>query len=89
MKLIASLNAINSQVWAFLIVLVGCAAVISFHKAGIDIGIAAGIIGAGVNMFSAIAKAQQPGQHLQLDTNPDPSQPAPPPILVPTPAQPK
>lgn len=60
MKLVAALNAINAQVWAFLIVLIGCAAVLSFHKAGVDIGIAAGIIGAGVNMFTSTTKNPAP-----------------------------
>ena len=71
MRLILAINSINSQVWAFLVVLVGCAAVISFHKAGIDVGIAAGIIGAGVNMFTTSLKQQQPGQHLEIDSTPD------------------
>ena len=39
MKFIATLNSINPQVWAFLILLTGCIAVLTFHKAGIDIGI--------------------------------------------------
>ena len=58
MKFVAALNSINAQVWAFLILVIGCAAVLSFHKAGIDIGIAAGIIGAAVNMFTGMTKAQ-------------------------------
>jgi hypothetical protein len=55
MKFIAALNAINGQVWAFLILITGCAAVLSFHKAGIDIGIAAGVIGVAGNMFTSHA----------------------------------
>lgn len=77
MRFVQALNSINSQVWAFLVVLVGCAAAISFHKAGIDIGIAAGIIGAGVNMFtSSLRQQQQPGQHVEIDSTPDPTRPA-------------
>jgi multisubunit Na+/H+ antiporter MnhC subunit len=53
--LIGALNAIGSQVWAFLLLICGCAAVLCFHRAGIDIGIAAGIIGAAVNMFQSQA----------------------------------
>jgi hypothetical protein len=53
MKFIAALNAVNSQVWAFLVISIGGAFVLAFHKAGIDVGIAAGIIGAGVNMFTS------------------------------------
>lgn len=76
MRLIQALNSINSQVWAFLIVLVGSVDVWLFHQAGIDIAIAAGIIGAGVNMFTQANKQQQPGQHLEIDSTPDPTQPA-------------
>ncbi len=76
MKFIQAINSINSQVWAFLVLIVGCAAVISFHKSGIDIGIGAGIIGAGVNMFTSSLKQQQPGQHLEIDSNPVPMAPA-------------
>lgn len=83
MKFIAALNSINSQVWAFLIVLVGSVDVYFFHTAGIDVAIAAGIIGAGVNMFSQIAKQQLPGQHLQMDSNPDPTLPEVPPAPKP------
>ena len=58
MKLIAALNSINPQVWAFVLVVIGCTSVVVFHKNGIDIGIAAGIIGAGVQMFTSSSKAQ-------------------------------
>jgi len=57
MRFVQAVNSLGPQVWAFLILIVGCAAVLSFHKAGIDIGIAAGIIGAAVNMFTGIARA--------------------------------
>jgi len=73
MKFIAALNSINAQVWAFLIMVTGCTSVLVFHKAGIDIGIAAGIIGAGVNMFTGLSK----GQSNEHPTTPE------------TPAQPK
>ena len=69
MKFIAALNAINSQVWAFLILVTGVGAVLAFHKAGIAIDIAAGVIGAAVNMFNSLIKPQQPGgSHLEVDT---------------------
>jgi len=69
---IGSLNAINSQVWAFLILASGIAAVLLFHKAGIAIDIAAGVIGAAVNMFNSLIKPQPlPGaQHLEVDSTP-------------------
>ncbi len=52
-KLVSALNSINSQVWAFLVIGTGGAFVLAFHKAGIDIGIAAGVMGAGVQMFTS------------------------------------
>lgn len=58
MRFIAAINAIGSQVWAFLILMTGIGAALLFHRAGLDIGIAAGIIGAGVNMFNSIWKSQ-------------------------------
>lgn len=83
MKFIAALNAINPQVWAFLILVTGCGSVLIFHRNGIDIGIAAGIIGAGVQMFTTNSKSTTPGaQHLEVDTTPPLVQPE-------TPAQPK
>ena len=67
-RFIEALNSINPQVWAFLILLTGCASVLVFHRNGIDIGIAAGIIGAGVQMFTTNSKASGPGsQHVELD----------------------
>jgi hypothetical protein len=76
MRFIQAFNSINSQVWAFLVLLTGCVSVVVFHKAGIDIGIAAGIIGVGANMFQVSMK-QQPVQHAETDSAPDPTQPAP------------
>ena len=87
MKFIAALNAINAQVWAFLILVTGCVAVLLFHKAGIAIDIAAGIIGAGVNMFTGMGKGQSPtpvagvaeSTTTVTSTIPPPTQVAPPP----------
>jgi hypothetical protein len=73
MKLILALNSINPQVWAFLILLTGCVAVLTFHKAGIDIGIAAGIIGAGVQMFTSSGKAQDHPPNPQPPADPAPT----------------
>jgi hypothetical protein len=90
MKFIAALNAINSQVWAFLMLLTGVGAVYLFHKEGLDIGIAAGVMGAAVNMFQSIAKAQSPTPGIAESTTtvtstiPPPS-PTPPPV-TPAPA---
>lgn len=64
-KFVTALNSVAPPVWAFAILLVGCAAVLMFHKAGVDIGIAAGIIGAAVNMFTGFGK----------DTHGNPTQP--------------
>jgi hypothetical protein len=60
-KLVSALNSINSQVWAFLVIGTGGAFVLAFHKAGIDIGIAAGVMGAGVQMFTSSSK-HTPGE---------------------------
>ena len=64
MKFIAALNSINSQVWAFLVILSGGAFVIFFHKSGIDVGIAAGVMGAGVQMFTSSNKNVPPADHV-------------------------
>lgn len=69
MNLIKALNSINSQVWAFLVLGMGCAFVLAFHKAGIDIGIGAGIIGTALGMFTQSLK-QAPDIH-----QPDPTPP--------------
>lgn len=53
MKFVEGLNAIGSQPWAFALVVIGIITIIVSHKNGIDIGIGSGIIGAGVNMFTA------------------------------------
>ena len=64
MKLIAALNSINSQVWAFLVIVTGGGFVLGFHKAGIAIDIAAGVIGAGVQMFTSSNKNVPPPDHV-------------------------
>lgn len=56
MKMIAALNAINSQVWGFLLILTGGAFMFVFHKNNIDVGVAAGVMGAGGNMLSSAFK---------------------------------
>jgi hypothetical protein len=75
MKLIAALNSINSQVWAFLVIMSGGAFILAFHKAGIDVGIAAGVMGAGVQMFTSSMKHQLP---VDPPANPTPATPASP-----------
>lgn len=55
MGFVTAINALTSQAWAFLIMLLGVAAAIVFHRIGLAMDIAAGIIGAGVNMFTAQA----------------------------------
>lgn len=81
---IASLNTINSQVWAFLILVTGVITAITFHKAGIAVDIAAGVIGAAVNMFNSLIKPQAPGtQHLEVDSTATPPAGPLPPIVIP------
>jgi hypothetical protein len=73
MGFINALNAVSSQVWAFLILIIGGVMVLAFHKAGIAIDIAAGVIGAAVNMFNSLIKPQQPGSsHLEVDSSTTP-----------------
>ena len=55
-KLVSALNSINSQVWAFLVILTGGGFTLLFHQHGIDVGIVAGVMGAGVNMFTSSLK---------------------------------
>jgi hypothetical protein len=57
---IESLNSINSQVWAFFMLLTGIVATIVFHKSGLDAGIAAGVIGAAVQLFQSTTKKELP-----------------------------
>jgi len=82
--LTTSLNTINSQVWAFLILVCGVSTALLFHKAGIAVDIAAGVIGAAVNMFNSLIKPQAPGsQHVEMDsTAVPPATPTPLPAIV-------
>ena len=79
-RLVAAINGITTQVWAFFILVTGVVAVILFHREGIAIDIAAGIIGAGVNMFTGQAKGTiptPPGQPADFPIQPgQPSNPA-------------
>ncbi len=73
MGLVNALNAVSSQVWAFFILIVGGLMVVIFHRQGIAIDIAAGVIGAAVNMFNSLIKPQQPGSsHLEVNTTTTP-----------------
>jgi len=83
-QFIAALNTINSQVWAFLILTTGVTTAILFHRAGIAVDIAAGVIGAAVNMFNSLIKPTAPGtQHLEVDSSTIP--PTPPMTPAPSP----
>lgn len=52
LKLVAAINSIGSQVWAFCTMIVGCAMLIVCKHYGIESSIAAGIVGAGINMLT-------------------------------------
>lgn len=82
----ASLNTLNAQSWAFLILVVGVVTALAFNRAGIANEIAAGIIGAAINMFTSQKGTPPPGtssSHLEVDTTPPvPTSPAP--VQVPT-----
>jgi len=60
LKLVTAINALNSQAWAAFMVVSGVATIVVCHRNGIEIGIGSGIIGAGVNMFTASVKSAQP-----------------------------
>lgn len=66
-RFISAINAIGSQPWAFLLVLLGVISVVVFHRNGLDVAIAAGIIGAGVNMFTGKSPAS-PGTQVTTKT---------------------
>lgn len=51
-KLVAAVNTIGSQVWAFFTLLIGCCMLIACKHFGIESSIAAGIVGAGINMLT-------------------------------------
>jgi len=77
---ITSLNTVNSQVWAFLVLVAGGTMAVVFKRAGIAIDIAAGVIGVAANMFSSLVKPVTPGsQHVEIDSSATP--PAVPPTL--------
>lgn len=88
-QFLATLNTINSQVWAAIILWTGIVTALLFHRAGIAVDIAAGVVGAAVNMFNSLIKPAAPGsQHLEVDTTPPvpPTPPTPMPTLTITPA---
>lgn len=57
---IEALNSVNSQVWAFFMLCAGGVMVVVFHRNGIAIDIAAGVIGAAVQLFQTSNKVQVP-----------------------------
>ena len=88
-QFLATLNTINSQVWAAIILWTVIMTALLFHRAGIAVDIAAGVVGAAVNMFNSLIKPAAPGsQHLEVDTTPPvpPTPPTPMPTLTITPA---
>ena len=79
-RLVAALNSITTQAWAYLILLTGIASALLFHRAGIAVDIAAGVIGTAINMFTAQAKASPTTPQQSTPPNPmlpgtDPAQP--------------
>lgn len=83
-SLIDSLNSINSQVWAFLILLSGGVMVVVFKRNGLDVGIAAGVIGAAVQLFQSTTKTQTLDASKPIITTPETPQGA----VLPVPTQP-
>jgi len=74
MRFVNAINALNPQFWAFMILITGVFAVWLFHAWGIEIGIAAGIIGVAGNMFNSFLKPAPPAgtstSHLEVDSTP-------------------
>ncbi len=66
----ASLNTLNAQSWAFLILVIGVITALAFNRAGIANEIAAGIIGAAINMFTSQNKGTPPPgtSHMEVDS---------------------
>lgn len=60
-RLVAALNSITTQAWAFLMLVVGVLAVLLFHRFGIAVDSAAAVMGAAVNMFTGLVNKGQPG----------------------------
>jgi hypothetical protein len=52
-------SALSDQMWSWIFVLTGATMVIIFKHLGIDSGIAAGVIGGGLQSYSASFKTQQ------------------------------
>jgi len=75
---IDALNSINSQVWAFLMLVIGLGSAMLFHKIGLDIAIAAGVIGAAVQLFQSTTKTQVPDAKPVLTI---PETPSPTPVV--------
>lgn len=71
MKFVLALNAITTQIWAIIVLCIGCGMIVYTKKYGIDGTIAGGIVGVAANMLTGPGNKQnQPGQHLQVDVNP-------------------
>lgn len=49
-------TALSDQLWSWIFVLSGAAMVLVFKHFGVDTGIAAGVIGAGLQSFTSAAK---------------------------------
>lgn len=52
LKMVAAINTIGSQVWAFATLILGCVMLVACKHFGIESSIAAGIVGAGINMLT-------------------------------------
>jgi hypothetical protein len=59
-QLIQLLNSLNPQGWAFLILIIGVTSAVLFNRVGIAAEVAAGIIGAGINMFTGQQRSTPP-----------------------------
>jgi len=52
MKFVLAINALTTQVWAILVLIIGCSMIVYTKKYGIDTTIAGGIVGVAANMLT-------------------------------------
>lgn len=72
-NLIAAINSIESQPWAFMVLIIGCVFLIACRHYNEDTNIASGIIGCATGMFSSQMKQAINAQHVNTVNQQTPS----------------
>ena len=62
-------TALSDQMWSWLFVVTGAIMVIVFRHYGIDVGIAAAVIGGGLQSFTSAVKSQQTNVNSVVDSS--------------------